>query len=354
LASLYYKIFSLFPKSSVNARHDFETEPKALQGLNLKLVHNNENLYTTIMPHPSLGDPSVESVIESLQSNLPYVCLENLKEEYRLKKSEKYFLDFMNHELKSHATIQKSNFVEEDIKVALGFYKSGFKRIKFKMNPQFFKDQEYYFDFLNKHSDVEFIFDFNSSAKYSELKDLNWSKDILDQVYWEDPIDTKDIESLKLLKQMGFQLILDQKDMLHHQRLKPLANIFDVVAVKPTKESVHEILKVFPKSKLLITTNMGDELDHVISAYWANYIFTQHSDRYFGSGLYTRHFFKSEDLFVIPIHSTPFSRRNRELDPKVRSSFLNFENTGILRGWGLDLEMQRLDWIYVKDIDVDF
>ena len=144
--------------------------------------------------------------------------------------------------------------------------------------------------------------------------------------------------------------------MVFHQRLKPLADIFDIVAVKPTKESVQEVLDVFPKSKLLITTNMGDELDHAISAYWANVVYTEHQDRFFGAGLYTRHFFKSEDLLFDPKQSESFRthQKNQELNPKVRVSFLNLENKDMLRGWGLDQEMMRTEWNYLRDLDVEF
>lgn len=349
MSSLFYSPFSIFPKHSINSQHRSES----IYGFNFKLVYKSENLYSSYVLHPELGDLDSALFLEQLKRNISYVILENLKEEFKLKTSERYFLDYVNHDLVTHATLPKSSSVDEDLKIAYGQYKKGFKRLKFKMNPEFFLDQEYYFNFLNEYKDIECIFDFNSSALFEDFKFLSWEKSILDRVYWEDPI-LKNIDGLDQLKSMGYKLILDQKDLLHHQRLKPYQDIFDVVAVKPSKESVVEVLDLFPKSKILITTNMGDELDHVISAHWANYVFTNYPTRFFGAGLYTRHFFKEEISPLDVKKERQKITKHSENNPKVRSSFLDLENKDILRGWGLDKEMSVKEWTHLKDIEINF
>lgn len=353
MALLSYSKYSLWPKQAVNSKHAMDEVLTPILGLHLKLTHKNENLYTSLTLHPALGDPPVETAIKQLETQLSYVILENFKEEYLLKTKEKYFLDFVGHELRTHATIAGSNFVKEDLKQALGNYKQGFKRFKFKVGAEFFANHEFYFNFLNQYQDVEFIFDFNSNANFIDLKKLGWTLPVLRRTFWEDPLNMADMTSLGDLKSQGFQLILDQKNMLHHQGLKHLDEIFDIVAVKPTKESVKEVLQVFPKAKIMITTNMGSELDHVISAHWANYVFTHHRDRFFGAGLYTRHFFRTLVGNAEPGVATGKLKDN-ELDPKVRSSFLNIKNTDMLRGWGLDSDLSKLDWTVLREIDVEF
>lgn len=355
MSQLHYKFFSLFPKSAINAKHGLTAEPEPIQGLNFKLTHKNENLYASVTLHPSLGDSTPNDYLESLKNNIPYVLMDNFKEEFKLKSLERYFLDFMSHDLITHATVQKNTNAEEDLKVALGLYKRGFHRIKFKMTQDFFKDHSLYYNFLNHYKNIEFIFDFNSTVSFQDLKDIKWSKECMARSYWEDPVGLQDLESLQALKALGFQLILDQKNMTFHQRLKPLVEIFDIVAVKPTKESVLEVLEVFPSSKLLITTNMGNELDHAISAHWANYVYAHHRDRFFGAGLYTRHFFKSQDLLAESLQPDSLAaQKNQELNPKVRVSFLDLNLKDKLRGWGLDHDMMRMEWTYLRDLDVEF
>ncbi len=354
MSSLYYKTFSLFPNSAVNARHGQDTYVKPIQGLDFKWVYKQENLYTSMTLHTSLGDPEVEYQIEMLKNNIPSILLENFKEEYLLKSKERYFLDFVSHELKTQATIQKKLTAEEDLKTAFGLYRNGFTRLKFKMNLNFFLDQQMYFDFLKLHESCEFIFDFNSCAQLKDFQKIQWPRDVLQRSYWEDPIDMQNLDELTALKALGFQMILDQKNMTFHQRLKPLAEIFDIIAVKPTKESVKEVLQIFPKSKLLITTNMGDELDHIIAAHWANYIFTHWKSRFFGAGLYTRHFFRTPDIQEFDALSSLKPHNKQELDPKVRTSFLNLKEKDKLRGWGLDKELARAEWIYLRDLDAQF
>lgn len=368
MSTLYYSPFILVPQRAINSKHASES----IHGYNLKLSYKDETLYTSYTLHPSLGDPDKEKFLQILKTSTPYVLLENFKEEYKLKTSGRYFLDYMDHELKTHGTIQKNKYTEQDLEIALALYRRGFKRIKFKMNSDFFIEAEFYYNFLDQYQDLEFIFDFNSTGDVQKFLDLKWSKDILQRTFWEDPI-VNDLDHLLSLKALGFRLILDQKDMLHHQRVAPFADAFEIVAVKPTKESVAEVMKVFPKSKILVTTNMGDEMDHVISAYWANYIYKQHPDRFFGAGLYTRHFFKSVDLLdelngkVVELRQTlnwyeenisneknqGFYTRSKEIDPKVRTSFFNVSADSMSRGWGLEKEMNRLEWTKLKDLDIE-
>lgn len=337
MKTLFYSPFSLLPKTSLNAQH--KSQP--IYGFNFKLLYGDEFLYTSYTLHTELGDHEKEVFLNNVFKNTPYVILENLKEEYKLKKNQKYFLDYMSHELKTHATLPKGLTIEQDLELAHALYKRGFRRIKFKVSSDFFRDQEYYFNFLNQYKDIEFIFDFNTTGDFRDFNDLRWSSDVLSRTFWEDPLNHQIVvDDLMYLKAKDFKLILDQKDMLHHQKLKGLDDVYDIVSVKPTKESVKEVLDLFPKAKILVTTNMGDETDHVISAYWANYIFSNFSERFFGAGLYTRHFFNYT--------------KSKELDPKVRTSFLNLNHDLLLKGWGLDQEMGRKEWIKLKDLDIEF
>lgn len=309
-----------------------------------KLKYGFFDLYTSMTLHQALGDSDIEQFIENIKTSLPRVIQLNMKEEYKLKKNCKSFRSILDENLKTHATIQKQSSAKVDLEVAAKFYEKGFKRIKFKTDISFFNNHTEYLNLLTKNKDLEIIFDFNSSATAQDFEGMNWPSEIIERSYWEDPISLDSAAGLLQLKNLGYKLILDQKNMANYQELKPLIPLFDIVAVKPTKESVIEISKVFPKTKLMITTNMGDELDHVISAYWANYVYKNFSARFFGAGLYTRHFFTDSSL--------DYSAYDKESEPMVKASFAVSTDTAF--GWGLDDQLSKLEWTFLKDTDFEF
>lgn len=319
MKSIWISKALLKPKKSLNALQTSST----VECLVFKVQHLNQSLYTSYTFHPELDGLSSEN-LDQKWSLLEPILIQNFKEEWELKNSKKNYKSSLNPNLTSHYTFLKGKSVDDDIDFLNQKFKDGETRIKIKMNPGFFEFHHKYLNLLELYSNLEFIFDFNSTALLEPLLQLKWPSSVLRRVFWEDPIPF-DFDSWSLLKKQGFRMILDQqknalKDSSTNQPLP-----FEIVSVKPTKEIFEDILSQYPHSKILVTTNMGDELDHRISEYWAAKILNLYPQRFFGAGLNTRSFYKQ----------APFDLQTPD-------------NEGF--GWGLDEILNLKEWTKYKDI----
>lgn len=326
---IYYSESELIPLSALNAVQD----SKRIQTIFFKCHYKNFNLYSSYVFHPNLEKLSYSEFIKDLKTEIPSALITNFQKEYELKKQNIILSDTLNFNFESlladdqvinqnsnhHYTLNSLKSVGESLVLVEQKIKAGFTRFKFKVDQKSIADFYEYFRFLKSHEDIEFIFDFNSSANMDLLLNLEINYQILKRIFWEDPVPYH-FDDWNILKNNGFQLILDQKLNLNLGRKNKLYP-FKIISIKPTKESVTDFLLDYPNFKYLITTNMGDELDHRIAAFWANEVQKLNPKSFFGAGLYTRHFFK---------------------DWKTTNDMNHFSESA---GWGLDQVMEQKRWI---------
>lgn len=336
---IYYSESELIPLSALNA----VDESKRIQNIFFKCHYNGYNLYSSYVFHPNLEKIGYSEFLNDLKNEIPSTLITNFQKEFELKKqniilSENLNFNFedllaedkiINKNPKYHYTLNSLKSVSESLGLVEKKIKTGFTRFKFKVDQKSIADFYEYIKFLKLHDGIEFIFDFNSSANMDLLLNLEINYQILKRIFWEDPVPYH-FDDWNILKNNGFQLILDQKSMVYGAgRLTPNINLgrknkqypFKIVSIKPTKESIADFLLDYPNFKYLITTNMGDELDHRISAFWANEVQKLYPKSFFGAGLYTRHFFK---------------------DWKAANGIDFFSESS---GWGLDQVMEQKKWI---------
>ncbi len=326
---IYYSESKLTPVSALNALQD----AKPIQIINFKCEYQGVNLYSSYVFHPKLEPMSYNDFMGELKDEIPSALISNFQKELELKKAKLVLNDNFNFEIEdqlkeSNVFVNKSpNFhyslnslasVKESLAVVTDKVKNGFTRFKFKVDQNSLKDFSKFIDFLKVNSNIEFIFDFNGSATLDDLTALKIDYEILKRIYWEDPVEYH-FDDWNILKNHGFQLILDQKINISLGRKNKLYP-FKIVALKPTKESIPDFINQYPNFQYLITTNMGDELDHRISAFWADEVAKRNPKNFFGAGLYTRHFFK---------------------DWKSENHFSDFKES---TGWGLDHVMEQKKW----------
>ncbi len=359
---LYYSKFSLKTLSALNAKQDLILKNqniksnKFIYGLNLKYIFNDTPVYTSVIFHPELDGLTSDQFILNSNMNLPDVVFQNLKAEFGIKKSNKSLFSLIDPKLQTHFTIRALDSAKSALLEVQQKYIKGFKRFKFKMNLSSMLNLESYFEYLKSNSDVEFIFDFNGTANIDNFLKLKIDSNTLKRCFWEDPIEFN-FDKWTSLTKAGFRLILDQKvnlSLKNNKFDKLTDNVFEIVSIKPTKENVVQVMDLYPKSKLLITTNMGDEMDHRISAFWANEVFKFYPDRFFGAGLYTRHFFIegkdiNQESYLV---KNSFSEMNQSIDA-AQNEVLKMSGTNNY-GWGLDGDMNTREWLFLKDVNFEF
>ena len=262
----------------------------------------------------------------------------NMQVEESLKTKGIKFLDLIDKELFTHTSAgMLSDFLRSEAlnsnlsKTEVLKSSLGFKRVKFKVGKDFNKFRYDTERFLNKNPLLELILDFNGCGEL--LFFCNWDICSLlkKRIFLEDPIPFE-FRSWEKLKYQGFNLIYDDKNL--KDCVEHIRDVDPIIGIKPTKENPQEILKKFPESQFLVTNNMGSELDHIISAYWASEIFKIHKEQFWGCGLYTRHFFKKSHCFLGDVN---WRQRSSQV---IRS----FEDSSLgSLGWGWD------DWLSLRN-----
>lgn len=258
------------------------------------------------------------------------VVKQNIDKEYELKQGKKLFINDIDLGLKSHKNMgwfEKSEALKKELET---FVYKGFERFKFKVDKKF--DFEFAQALLEVYQDIQFIFDFNQSAEQEWLMSLEPLKSLGLRLFFEDPICFHK-KTWSDLKQKSIGLIYDMKG--EGDSLEEISQIDPVVAIKPTKECVQTLLGQFPKSKFLITNNMGAELDHIMAADWANAFYKKFPDQFWGCGLMTRDFLlEGQDKI---------SSKEVEMQPFVNKSFSEGIFSGY--GWGMDAFFSKENWI---------
>lgn len=287
--------------------------------------------YSSLHLHPSLGDLTADAFDKKLKEQKAcYIeefhsqIIENAKIDAQNLWQE-YFNDFR---VTSHFT---STLPLLDAEVLGELKKSGFKRIKIKVGTtkDSFSEIIDHYQNLTGAFDFEWVFDFNATADKEILfKDLQRLKL---HAYLEDPLPFHPGDWQKLIS-AGALLLADQ--VSHAQVVQSGLAIAGLV-VKPTKVNMKEYLGDQNSLSLLVTTNMGEDIDILTASYWAQYIYKNHPHRFLGAGLLTDKMYQpsqnirvAQDVFKNPerIHATL-----KTLGPN----------------WGKRSFLKDLDWIEV-------
>lgn len=299
-----------------------------------KYQHGSTVAFASWTLHPQLDRRSEADLLDEIKICAPHCLIHNLQKERHLKSDSKSFTINISEQLVSHFTLP----MDYDLSNIQHLISSGFSRFKLKVKNSFDFNSKSFLILMNSNPNLEFIFDFNYSGEYEELRSLKLDLDILGRCYLEDPC-VDNGESWKELRKKGFQIILDQ--------IKTSESVdFDIISFKPTKESLDDIIKRFPAKSILITNNMGDELDHRISAFWASEVISKHPDKYFGCGLYTRHFFNKK---ISKDANYEFLDLENQESPKLVHSFKDVNGIG----WGLDGPLENLEWTFLKELELE-
>lgn len=327
---LFTSCFELSPQNSLNS----QSQKDLVEGLLFKLEKDDKASYASMVFHPALDAQDRSSFLNSInsksfQESAVYL---NLMTDLDLKENKKNLSELIIKDLDSHHTVRASFNDFKNLKKEIFEYKKyGFKRFKIKTGPSFFLNYKELIETLDLSDGCTFILDFNSSATFQNFLKIEWPVSFVEKIYLEDPIEFE-FKSWKQLFEMGFKLIYDQKKTKHNT--SDLKQICQIVSLKPTKENAIQVIKKFEGFKILVTTNMGDELDHLISAYWANLIFKTAPQNYFGCGLYTRNFFQPTDLI---------NEKSRILE-KNKSVFKTIVLPSENLGWSNSRLYEKLDW----------
>lgn len=345
---VFYSIFTINPRQAINALEKNAKEKilnqsiiNDVQIVVFKVQYLNFNLYSSYTFHPKFENFSFADFLAHLKLQLPKAVISNFSQELKLKNLNLSFKNEYNFDSdfnlsrnlqsemkrKFHYTVNSLENVKNSLIQVKQYMSLGFERFKFKVDVLSLNDFYMFENFLSENKNVEFIFDFNGCLSLSDIQDLNLPQDFLKRVYWEDPI-AFDYKIWTGLKLKGFRLILDQKSDFPFELNKSDLPFF-TVAIKPTKEPVLDILNQFKGCEFLITTNMGDELDHRISTYWADKILNLYPNQFFGAGLHTRHFFQNWEQTNL---------------------LMNFKES---EGWGLDHVMEQRPWTCLGDYNFE-
>lgn len=285
-----------------------------------------------LFTHINLG------MLSDFQRRSPYIFQENKRDEINKESEGGHSFGFHGGEkARSSQPQQGVSFsqVHSGLPAMIynlsDFIHFGFKRMKFKVGKDFYRFKSNIEELLNQNLSLECILDFNGCGSISDFKDWNIDLSIKERVFLEDPVPFE-LKAWKELRDQGFNLIYDSK--CSSVPIQEIQSLDPIIGIKPTKESPFKILEDFHKSRFLVTNNMGSELDHIISAYWANEIFNKYKNQFWGCGLYTRHFFKKDSCFIEDSNL-------RQKSPQVRKSFEgNYLRSS---GWGWD------DWLSVQN-----
>lgn len=286
--------------------------------------------YSSLHFHPSLGDMSLDEFLKEVKQNGKAYIFKNFSEVI-LNAS----VDAKGHwkGVMSHSSFAPTHYTSRDTLLSADelsrISKKGFQRIKIKVgiDDHSLKNITDHYLALPLAKELNWILDFNFSGKISEILsdlDLTWGK----AVYLEDPV-AYSKEDWTALTAGGFKILAD--------RVSPEVIFKDQVdvealVVKPTRTDMLEVIDGSGSYKILVTSNMGEDIDIMTSCYWANYLYQNHASRFFGAGLWTQDFYQH----------TPYL----SLAETLQESYLgrsDFKHADLVH-WGKNEFLQQLQW----------
>lgn len=326
--------YSLQARQNLNAQHAQDANSQLQHEGLLFQIHFPDGPvgFSSLHFHPSLGDQTRAKFLDQLLMGgrsylLKYYPQVILNASVDSKGQWKELLHHSN--VISHWTSVTPLISDVELK---RIQELGFKRIKIKVGATSHRLSEIsaYYKNSEEACNLEWILDFNFSGSEPELRDFQ--KNLFSKsIFLEDPVPF-DVPIWTSLIDFGFKLIADQvqPESVVQSRLEVSA-----LAAKPSKIDMLRLLDTTNDLPILVTSNMGEDLDIFTSCYWASYIQKEAPQRFFGAGYLTHEF------YVDSVYTE--GARQAFPEPKAQMNW----SAEIAAGWGRLDFLKSLDWTEV-------
>lgn len=329
IKKIYYSLYSLFPKTALNAKS--QSTPR--NGALLRIEYEDGTIgYADCYPWEEFGDFSLTQQLDFLfHKKLTALTKQSIHfakvDAMHRSKKDSAFLgkDLLCNHLSSSNLNLTSAQLENFRFIKLKFGKDLGKEIEFiKKNHSFFKEK-----------DLKLRLDFNSVLSFEKSK-LFFSKiknelDIIDFV--EDPCDFDFSKWEFIQNEYGVSLALDQKsDRNFLVDTFDSTRAFKVVMIKPAIEDIRNFFQKCPEHRVVFTSYMDHPLGQLCALYEAAEFYKNFPEKKEHCG------FLTHVLFDENSYSKELEIRHTLLIPKIDLGF----------GFGTLLEKEN--WIDLAEI----
>lgn len=322
--------YSLIPKSLLNAQ---EQAQMSHEGLLFQIQFPDQSLgFSSLHFHSSLGDESIEDFLHHLTNQGKSYLLNNYSQvilNATADARDQWRKRLKDPQVSSHYTSVSPILSQQEVRDVKA---RGFERIKIKIGTTEDSLQNIirHYESIPEAQSLDWICDFNFSGKIEELQKVTVSK-WSSNVYFEDPT-PYDSEAWKHLIDLGFKLISDQ--------VEPRQIVNDdvrvaAIAAKPNKVDILHLLENSKDYKIMVTSNMGEDLDILTSWYWAQYVQKEKPHKFFGAG------FLTQDTYL-PNRYIEISKQLFANQPFISDTKLDLST-----GWGRASFLKDLQWFEV-------
>ena len=303
------------------------------EGLLFQIQFPDQSLgFSSLHVHPSLGDECIDIFLHHLKNQGKSYLLKNYSQvilNATVDARDQWRKRLKDPQVYSHYTSASPILSLQEVQDVKA---RGFKRIKIKVGTTEDSLQNIirHYEGIPEAQSLDWICDFNFSGRIEELQKVTvnkWSSN----VYFEDPT-PYDSGVWKDLIDLGFKLIADQVDprQIINDDVRVAA-----IAAKPNKVDMLHLLESTKDYKIMVTSNMGEDLDILTSWYWAQYVQKEKPHKFFGAG------FLTQDIYL-PNRYIEISKQLFASQPLISDTKLDLST-----GWGRALFLKDLQWIEV-------
>ncbi|MCO5113047.1 MAG: hypothetical protein M9899_02615 [Bdellovibrionaceae bacterium] len=320
------------PALRVETQHE-KRNASVHEGLLFQIQFPDQSLgFSSLHVHSSLGDESIETFLHHLKNQGKSYLLKNYSQvilNATVDARDQWRKRLKDPKVYSHYTSVSPILSRQEVQDVKA---RGFERIKIKIGTTEDSLQNIirHYESIPEAQSLDWICDFNLSGQIEDLKKANVSK-WSSNVYFEDPT-SYDSVVWKNLIDLGFKLISDQ---VEPQQIINDGVRVSAIAAKPNKVDMLHLLENSEDCKIMVTSNMGEDLDILTSWYWAQYVQKEMPHKFFGAG------FLTQDMYL-PNKYIEISKQLFADQPFISDAKLD-----VSTGWGRASFLKDLQWVEV-------